>query len=143
MLLYSAKQSRFVPCSLKGILMKKVVRSDGHSATSVWYISCFRSGLVPILIFDCVIAYFYYGWRLTDGGQGISPEYTLAVLAAVHGLQLFVFLVEMAVRTCQFVWASLNTGGKTFVSSMIGASAFTTLFMCILHAVETYLTNNP
>lgn len=81
----------------------KNIQSVFRSATSVWHISFSRSGLVPILIFDCVIAYFYYGWEFTDDRQGINPEYTLAVLIAVHGLQLFVFLLEVAVRTCQWV----------------------------------------
>lgn len=85
---------------------------NAHPTVSTWHISFSRAWLVPILIFDCVIAYFYYGWRFTDGVQGLPPKYTLALLAVVHSLQVFVLLLEVAVCTCQWVWANISHSAR-------------------------------
>ncbi len=76
---------------------------SSRPAVSVWHVSFSRAGLIPILIADCLIAYFYYVWRFTDGTDGLPPKYTLVLLAAVHSLQIFVFLLEVTIRTCQWV----------------------------------------
>ncbi len=105
-----------------------------------------RAGLVPILIADCLYAYFYYAWRFTDGSQGLPPEYTLALLAGVHGLQIFILLLELSVHICQFTWARLSDFGKRkektqtkILCLFLGLCIFGWSYSSYLQASDSYI----
>lgn len=109
----------------------------------VWHFGASRAGLVPVLIYDCLIAYFYYGWQFTGGTEGLPPKYTLALLAVVHGFQLFVFLFELAVRLCQFVWSRFDEAVRYFLRRVcLGPLGLVVLLGLCVFIGDSYLRHS-
>lgn len=62
---------------------------------SKWSFEVTRGGLVPVLIADLVVAYFYFGFLLTDGKQGLPPLHTNIYLVGTHSFLLLIFIFEL------------------------------------------------
>lgn len=62
---------------------------------SKWSFEVTRGGLVPVLITDIVVAYFYFAFLLTDGKQGLPPLHTNVYLVGAHSFLLLVFIFEL------------------------------------------------
>jgi hypothetical protein len=60
-----------------------------------WSFRVTRSGLIPILIADLVVAYFYFAFLFTDGKQGLPALHTNVYLVGVHSFLLLVFIIEL------------------------------------------------
>jgi hypothetical protein len=62
---------------------------------SKWSFEITRSGLVPLLIANLVVAYFYFGFLLTDGRLGLSPPHTSILLFVADLFLLVAFASEL------------------------------------------------
>jgi len=65
---------------------------------SKWSFKVTRDGLVPVLITNLVVAYFYFAFLLTDGKQGLPPLHTNVYLVVAHSFLLLVFILELVVN---------------------------------------------
>lgn len=63
-----------------------------------WSFEVTRGGLVPVLIADLVVAYFYFAFIFTDGKQGLPPLHTNIYLVGTHSFLLLVFTLEFIVN---------------------------------------------
>ncbi|MCR4286000.1 MAG: hypothetical protein NUW00_03865 [Candidatus Kaiserbacteria bacterium] len=66
---------------------------------SKWSFEVTRGGLVPVLIADLVVAYFYFGFLLTEGKQGLPPLHTNIYLVGTHSFLLLIFIFELIGNT--------------------------------------------
>lgn len=66
---------------------------------SKWSFEVTRGGLVPVLITNLVVAYFYFAFLLTDGRQGLPPLHTNIYLVGIHSFLLLIFIFELIGNT--------------------------------------------